>query len=74
MNKYENLKIKSIEIDGKCLPEEYVTVFNDYIDKISNIIIKEERKNICEQIREWAENDWDWDDFNWFLDRLEKGE
>ena len=35
--------------------------------------IKEIRHQVCEEIREWCKNDWDWDDFMRFLDQIEKG-
>ena len=87
MKKYKNLKLKSLEIDGKRLPEKYIAVFNDYIDEISDIIVKEERKNTCEEIRGHLLNLCDWKEdklqgywyatekkINYVIDQVEKNE
>lgn len=34
----------------------------------------DERKSIIDRIRQWTQNDFDYDDFMYFLNELEKGE
>lgn len=56
--------------------DDCIEIMNNQFNEIIELKqqIKDQRHQICEKIREWAENDWDWDDFNLFLDRVEKEE
>lgn len=56
--------------------------FNEFQELIGLTKISKDDKNrdniihhqVCDEIREWCQNDWDYDDFMYFLDKIEKGE
>lgn len=38
------------------------------------LFTKQIHHQMCKEIREWCQNNWDYDDFMYFLDKIEKGE
>ena len=52
-------RIRNLEIEGKQVPDKYISVFNSYLEQIAESLTdytKQVRKEVCEEIREKLNN------------------
>ena len=70
-------RIGMLQVDGKKVPDQYIQIFNDYLEQIADSLKyhdQEVRTEVIDIITKRIEEDYDYDDFIFFLDKLKIGE